>query len=375
MLSLFERFPRLEEKLPHLEIAALPTPVENLPGLSRKLGIHGMIKRDDLTARPYGGNKVRKLEFLLAEALSVGAGHVLTFGCAGSNHATATGVYARRHNLKSISMLFDQPNARSVRINLKYSHLCGIRLHHYESWPSPPLQTAVIMQEVFRSTGVYPYVIPPGGSSPVGTIGFVNAGIELARQVRGGEIPYPHVIYVAAGTLGTCAGLRLGLDLSGMETRVEAVQVTGEKFASPRRFAQLYNDTGEYLASLDSNIIPSKLTPSQVAMRNDQYGGKYAQYTPESVEAVNLLAQSDGIKLEGTYTGKAMAALLKDAREGLLTGKNVLFWNTYNSADLTDAVRDVDYQELPSGFHKYFTEPVQPLDEEILHREDSSGTP
>jgi len=363
MIALFEKFPRLRERLPHASIADLPTPVEAMARLGAHMGVNKLyVKRDDVTAPLYGGNKVRKLEFLLAEATKRGCKEVLTFGCAGSNHATATAIYARQFGLRSISMLLPQPNAHSVRKNLLISRHFGAELNYYESSEELGQDLPAVLERHKKAAGVEPMVIPAGGSSPLGACGFVNAGLELAAQAREGDAPAPDVIYVPAGTMGTSAGLKLGLRLAGLDAEVLPVRVTGEAFVSAPAMVELFRATNALLHEKDASVPLLELDAQQTLIRHEFYGGKYAEYTPEAVEAMRLVHQTEGIRLEGTYTGKAFAALVADAAAGRLRGKTVLFWNTYNSRDLSDLVADENYHALPEGLHVYFEQDVQPLD-------------
>ena len=219
MIPLFEEYPLLREKLAYVPLGEFPTPVQKLERLGAELGISQVyIKRDDLSGKLYGGNKPRKLEFILGDVLRSRAKEAMTFGGAGSNHALSTAMYAREVGLKSISMLMPQPNARYVRRNLLMSHYCGAELHPcgsgLESVRNMPLVYAAAIYQLLRHRlrkGRLPYFIPPGGSSLLGVVGFVNAALELGRQIAGGEMPEPEYIYVACGTMGTAAGLTLGL--------------------------------------------------------------------------------------------------------------------------------------------------------------------
>lgn len=363
MTALFESYPVLARELPHVPLAELPTPVDRADELGRKLGVTDLyIKRDDLSGRQYGGNKIRKLEFLLADARKKGARGVMTFGCAGSNHATATAFYAKKLGLRSISMLLPQPNAYSVRKNLLLSFASGAELHHYESSTQVSLGVRIQSTRHRLLYGGAPYIIPAGGSSPLGVVGYVNAAFELHRQIREGRIPEPDLIYAAAGTTGTVAGLILGLRVLGLKTAVVPVRVTGEKFVNTERILELLREAGQLLHAADASFPETTFQESDVSIRHDFYGEQYALYTNESVEAVRLAGEAQGITLEGTYTGKAFAAMAHDAREGRLKGKTVLFWNTYNSRDFSELIKDIDYHRLPRTFHRYFEEDVQPLD-------------
>jgi len=327
------------------------------------------MKRDDLSGKVYGGNKPRKLEFILGNALRSKAKEVITFGGAGSNHALATAIYARQVGLKSISMLVPQPNARYVGRNLLMSHYCGAELHlcgaEMESIRNMPLVYAATAYQILRHRlreGRLPYFIPPGGSSLLGVIGFVNAALELREQITDGKIAEPEYVYVACGTMGTAAGLTLGLRAANLSGRVVSVGVCSRKFVNTRALIKLINHTNSLLRSLDASFPRFGLSETDVDIRHDYFGKQYALFTDEGMEAVSLMREREGIKLDGTYTGKALAALKHDAKSGSLQGKTVLFWNTLNSKDFSDAISDLDYHDLPRCFHRYFEEEVQPLD-------------
>jgi len=370
MIPLFEQYPLLQEKLAHVPLGEFPTPVQKLERLGAELGVSQLyIKRDDLSGKIYGGNKPRKLEFILGKALCSNVQEVMTFGGAGSNHALATAIYARQLGLKSISMLMSQPNARYVRRNLLMSHYCGAELHlcgaGLESVRNMPLVYAATIYQRLRhrlKKGRTPYFISPGGSSPLGVIGFVNAAFELRRQVTSGEIPEPERIYVACGTMGTAAGLTLGLKASRLRCRVVSVAVCSEKFANTRAMIKLIDKTNSFLFYRDASFPKFEFSEIDIAIRHDYFGKQYALFTDEGMEAVSLMRECEGIKLDGTYTGKTLAALKHDTKSGNLQGKAILFWNTVNSRDFSGAISDLDYHDLPRRFHRYFEEEVQPLD-------------
>ncbi|OGN97651.1 MAG: hypothetical protein A2Z77_04620 [Chloroflexi bacterium RBG_13_51_36] len=372
MIPLFEQYPLLREKLAYVPLGEFPTPVQKLERLGAELGISQVyIKRDDLSGKLYGGNKPRKLEFILGDVLRSRAKEVMTFGGAGSNHALATAMYAREVGLKSISMLMPQPNARYVRRNLLMSHYCGAELHPcgsgLESVRNMPLVYAAAIYQLLRHRlrkGRLPYFIPPGGSSLLGVVGFVNAALELGRQIAGGEMPEPEYIYVACGTMGTAAGLTLGLRAARLTSRVVPVRICGERFVNTGAMIKLINKVNFLLCSLDASFAKFEFSETDVDIRLDYAGQRYALFTDEGMEAVSLMGKCEGIKLDGTYTGKTMAALKHDAKNGSLRGKAVLFWNTLNSRDFSDAISGLDYHDLPRPFHRYFGEEVQPLDRE-----------
>jgi len=363
MIPLFKYYPLLKNTLPYVSLGTFPTPIERLERLEKDISVNQLfIKRDDLSGEFYGGNKIRKLEFILGDALRKNAKEVLTFGFAGSNHAIATAIYAKHLGLKSISMLMPQPNAYYVRKNLLMSHYFGAELHQHNNLPILAMGTTYqLFRHKFKS-GRFPSIIAAGGSSLLGVIGFVNAAFELKEQILEGTIPEPDSIYVALGTTGTATGLILGLKAAKLKSQVISVRVVDEKFASMRRIIKLFHKTNSHLHSLDSSFPKFELSSKDIDITHAFYGKQYALFTEKGMKAINLMYKHVGIKLDGTYTGKAFAALIDDAERQDLREKVILFWNTYNSRDYMDRLINADYHKLPQCFHRYFEEEVQPLD-------------
>lgn len=371
MIPLFEHYQLLAEKLPYVALGEFPTPVQEFDQLGKRIGLDSLfIKRDDLSSKVYGGNKIRKLEFILGGALRARVKEVLTFGSAGSNHALSTAIYAKQLGIKSISMLVPQPNACYVRRNLLMGYQCGAELHLYSNrWFGTPFATPAVLYQLLRhrlKMGQFPGVVPMGGSSPTGVVGYVNAAFELKEQIQRGEIPEPDYIYVASGSMGTAAGLILGLRAMNSKTKVVAVRVNGNNFVNAKGMVKLINKTNTLISSLDPSFPRLEFSENDIDIRHDFFGKRYALFTKEGMEAVDFMEQYGGIKLEGTYTGKAFAALIDDGKKSSLKNKVVLFWNTYNSVDFSGAVATVDYHQLPRCFHSYFEENVQPLEREQI---------
>ena len=363
MNSLFSAYPALCAALPCVHIAELPTPVEALPALCAEAGAASVhVKRDDLTSSLYGGNKVRKLALLLGAAQARNARSVITFGGAGSNHALATALFAARLGMRCRSILGPQHNAHSVRRNLLAAQRAGAILCPC-AWRDTARETRRRFLEAVDGEGRFPSVIPPGGSSPLGAVGFVDAAFELREQVRAGLLAEPHYIYVASGTMGTCVGLALGLAAAGMATVVEAVRVTTDPYTGMAHARALFAACNRLLSQADPAFPEMAFPEERVRIREEFFGGEYALYTDASVDAVRR-ARDNGVKLEGTYTGKTFAALLSDAATGTLQGKNVLFWNTHNSQDTAALGAGSDWHDLPEALRRYFEDPVQPLDRE-----------
>lgn len=365
MIPLFEHFPGLVDNLPYVSLCQFPTPIKKLDILGQALNLdHLYIKQDGFSAAPFGGNKIRKLEFLLGNALRRGAEEIFTFGYAGSNHALATAVYAKQLGLKSVSMLIPQPNAHYVRRNLLASQYHDVEFHSY---PSKRLLAWGARYQKWlhkRKNGKTPYIIPPGGSSPLGTTGFVNAAFELGRQIKNNEIPEPDIIFTALGSAGTFVGLLIGIKTLGLKSKLIPVRVVDRQFLKKQMIVNLFSQTVDLLHSSDLSFprLSTAAVERGLEIREHYLGDGYARFTPKGMEAIALFNETEGIRLDGTYTGKTAAALIDDARAGWLNGKKVLFWNTLNAHDLSRFTREVDYHQLPRSFHRYFDHPVQPLD-------------
>jgi D-cysteine desulfhydrase len=298
----------------------------------------------------------------LGDALNKGAKEVLTFGFAGSNHALATAVYAQKLGLKCISILLAQLNAKYVWHNLLLSQVCCAEICHLNNEMAAYIPTII---KIFRGKlrqGKFPYIIAPGGSSPLGTIGYVNAGFELKEQIENGLMPEPEMIFVPLGTMGTAVGLMIGLKAVGLKTRVVSVRVADKKYGNKEKFVKLFKKTLALIHTFDSSFPHVEISDDEVDIRHDFFGEQYACFTEEGMTAVDLVAKSEGIKLDGTYTGKTMAAIINHFKYHGKRNEITLFWNTYNARDFLDTIKETDYHELPQSCHCYFEEDAQPLD-------------
>jgi D-cysteine desulfhydrase len=310
--ALFAAYPELNERLPSERLVLAPTPVEEVAGLG------AWVKRDDRTAKP-GGNKVRKLELLLADARHRGRRAVLTLGASGSNHVLATAVYARRLGFAAThAVLFPQPASDAVTRRSALFRELQVATASVAGKALVPMALAGrAVASLWRGQG-RPYFMGPGGSSPLGSLGYVGAALELAAQVRAGACPEPRTIYVPLGSGGTAAGLLVGLRLAGLSSRLVAVQVVPWPWTSTRQLWSLARRTAALLGRLGVAVPP--LDGLEVA--GDQLGPGYGAATPAAVAAVARAAGA-GLTLETTYSGKALAALLARREAG------ALFWLTY----------------------------------------------
>ena len=330
-LPLCDRFPGTKN-LAHVRLGCLPTPVESVPELARLLGISSFfVKRDDISGRAYGGNKVRKLEFLLGQALAEHRRALITFGAVGSNHVRATAVYGGQVGLQVHAVLAPQPFTPYLDANLRADRDAGATLHFVDSYSQALARGAELRDQIASRDGVEPLVIPFGGTNARGIIGFVNAAIELAGQIAAGALPEPDLIYVAYGSAGTASGLAMGLAAVGLPTSVIGVRVVPAESSNPVRTRRVMEEAVDLLRQLDAGFPSVKPEGVALEVREGFLGEEYAAATPDSLEAV-ALAAAHNIHIETTYTGKALAALVADARAAKLAGKTVLFWNTYSSA-------------------------------------------
>jgi D-cysteine desulfhydrase len=363
MIPLFERYPLLRDTLPFTKLGLYPTPVLTAAALDVNRQCAGIsIKQDGVSGIPYGGNKVRKLEFLLGDALAKRKTDVLTFGGAGSNHALATAIYAQRLGLTTHSLLIEQPNSYSLRNNLLRSLETNAKLHHFESVAGLKVGAMLgLGLRLCRGKGL-PYLIAPGGSSPVGLLGYVNAAFEMNAQIQAGELEPPDVIYIACGTLGSSVGLALGCKILGLATRICAVAVTDPSFSSIGKAKQLFEKANSLLYAADNSIPRVRFQECALELRHDFFGAEYGRYTREGMAAMDQLKNATGLKIEGCYTGKCLAALLADLRQDRLEARQVLFWNTYDAHGGSHSIEHLDYHQLPAQFHRYFEQDVQLLD-------------
>lgn len=365
VLPLAKKFPAL--RVPHISLCVLPTPVQKLENLSKELGAQVYIKRDDMTGgASYGGNKPRKLEFELARALSHQAKSIITFGCAGSNHAVATSEYARKLGLQPVCMLKPQANSRVVQKNLRLHLANGTQLHYAPNNDVRKIATLITWLDLMNN-GLQPYAIPTGGSTPLGAFGFVNAAFELKEQIDAGLLPMPDYIYVPCGSCATTVGLLLGCKAAGLKSKIMAIAVEPEE--EPQEFktniAKLFKETNELLQKVTQNKFPLlEIKPEDIEINLNFTGTEYAVFTQEGMDARNLLQKAENIIIDGTYTCKAFAALVADIKSKKSENKSVLFWNTYCGAEFENRVATADYKNLPKCFHRYFEEDVQELDKQ-----------
>jgi D-cysteine desulfhydrase family pyridoxal phosphate-dependent enzyme len=304
------------KNIPRLRFAHLPTPVERLPRLSSELGGPPLlIKRDDQTGLAMGGNKTRKLEFLVAEAQANGARTLVTAGALQSNHCRQTAAAAARYGFDCCLVLVGEaPPAASG--NLLLDQLLGAEV----VWSSKPAREETL-QKTFQSlweAGRRPYLIPYGGSNPTGAAAYAFAMQELQKQ----DV-HPDWIVFASSSGGTQAGLALGARLFGYSGKVLGISVDETAEVLQSRVARLAGETADLLGE------PQAFSPEEVLVNADYLGGGYGVMGAPEREAIELFARSEGLLLDPVYTGRAAAGLVDLIRKGFF-GKEaeVLFWHT-----------------------------------------------
>ncbi|MBR2698131.1 MAG: D-cysteine desulfhydrase family protein [Clostridia bacterium] len=325
----------LLDRLPRAKLGYFPTPLMRLDRLSEKLGVTVYIKRDDCSGvNLFGGNKVRKLEYLLGQALRDGATHAVTYGATQSNHAMETAWACRRLGIQPILYLTAvvPPRPEEMRANLLLDHILGAEIHIVPIEPGETeadaearsFEMGAARAAQLSAAGSVCADIPMGGASALGSVGFAAAMAELRAQADAAGLRFSR-IYHSTGTGGTMAGLHAGRAMLGMDdTQIVSVA------ASPKdESAYIEKVVGLTRAALE--LIGSDAAPDREAMRVnlDQWRPGYERPSAAGSDAIRLLARTEGLFVDPVYTGKALAGLLADVERGdIRPGECVLFWHT-----------------------------------------------
>lgn len=311
------------KQLARVSLAHLPTPVEELPSLSRELGgPRLLVKRDDQTGLATGGNKTRKLEFLIADALAQGADVVVTAGAAQSNHCRQTAAAAARSGLACGLVLGGEP-PQTFTGNLLLDQLLGAQIY----WTGPH-RRGERLQEIadrLRAAGRRPYLVPYGGSNAIGATGYVAAMQELSQQLAARRLTLDRII-IASSSGGTQAGLAVGARATGFDGQIIGVAIDkGEAGDEPyaSHLAKLANLTAAHVG------LESEFTPNDFIVNQDYLGDGYGVVGELEREAIRLAARLEGLLLDPVYTGRAMGGLMDMVRRGVIgRDETVLFWHT-----------------------------------------------
>ncbi|MFF6772300.1 pyridoxal-phosphate dependent enzyme [Streptomyces sp. NPDC012637] len=324
---LHRRCPELADSLPFLRLGGAPTPVRRLPGLAERAEL--WVKDESgYGDGGWGGNKVRKLEWLLPEARRRGARTILTVGGLGTNWGLAAARYAREAGLAVAVGLIDHPVDEHVRAQLDRLRASGATLHFLHS--KTRLVLAAPWLFVRHAHGrTLPYYLPAGGSSPLGTLGAVEIALELGAQVAAGELPEPTWLVTAVGSGGTAAGLALGLGLAGLRTRVLGIVVNDTLRLDSAAVLGLARRSTALLRSRGADPDLTGPAPDAIRTETAWLGDGYARPTTAGDRALARARARSGLILERTYTAKALAALLDLDAAGRLDDGPVVFLQTH----------------------------------------------
>jgi len=311
-------------RFPRIRLAHLPTPLEPLPRLSEALGVEIWIKRDDCTGLAGGGNKTRKLEFLLGDAFEQGADTLVTQGAVQSNHVRQTAAAAAAHGLACEIILEARTGSTAhdylANGNVLMDRLFGAGLRTVPGGSDMNAELEITAAEV-RARGGRPYVIPGGGSNAIGALGYVDCAREIVVQADELDMPIDRII-TATGSAGTHAGLVAGLAVMGADIAVLGIGVRAPKDRQEDAVLKLARQTATLLGR------PTAVTDEMVAADCDHVGAGYGLVDEAVIEALKLAARTDAIVLDPVYTGKAMKGLIALAKAGRFENETVVFLHT-----------------------------------------------
>ena len=321
---LFDALPSLAGTVPFLALAAAPTAVERCTALSDYLGRDDVwMKRDDLISPVYGGNKVRRYEFVLADARAQNATGIVTLGGLASTQVMATARFGQFLGLPVTAVLFDQPITRFAREAILTNINAGATLVYGGGY----LRSAWRFRQAQQSPGAY--VINPGAASPRANLGYVDAMLELAAQVERGEMPRPDVIVLPTGSSGTLAALALGAAYLGWDTEIVGVRITLRVATNALTIGFIRERTARWITARAPEFGRA------LGKRRGRYrlfhgalGPGYGYPTSESIEAMEWYRRLTGRTGEVTYSAKALVGLRAVARDPAYANKKILLWQT-----------------------------------------------
>ena len=317
---------------PRVSLAHLPTPLEHLPRLSEHLGGPDIyVKRDDCTGLATGGNKTRKLEYSMGEALQQGADTIITVGAVQSNHVRQTAAAACKLGLKCEVLLehrvANPTETYSTSGNVFLDRIFGANLREYPGGTDFDAAMAEVTDEV-RNDGGTPYIVPGGASNPVGALGYVGCGVELLEQFEQQKLRIDHLI-TATGSAGTHAGLAVGLRGSGSDLPVLGIGVNAPQDVQEER---VFNLAVEIAAMVGA---PDCVSRDDIIADCNYIGPGYGEPTESMNEAILMLARYEGLLFDPVYSGKALAGMIDYIRQGRFgKGQNIVFLHTGGSAGL-----------------------------------------
>lgn len=320
------------EEFPRVSLAHLPTPLEHMPRLSEHLGGPEIfVKRDDCTGLATGGNKTRKLEFSMGEAVQQGADTVITVGAIQSNHVRQTAAAACKLGMKCEVLLEHRVGRPSKTYtssgNVFLDKIFGANLREYEAGTDFGAAMAEIADEI-RENGGVPYLVPGGASNPVGALGYVECGIEMLGQFDQQKLGIDHLV-TATGSAGTHAGLAVGLRASGSQLPILGIGVNAPQNIQEERVYKLAIETAAKVAA------PDCVGRDDIVADCNYIGSGYGKPTESMNEAVLMLARLEGLLFDPVYSGKALAGMIDYIRTGrFVKGQTIVFLHTGGSVGL-----------------------------------------
>lgn len=321
-------------KIPKINFGNFPTPLRKLDSLGKLYSRNNLyVKCDNSSGDLYGGNKVRKLEFLLADAQQQKAKRLITSGFIGSNHALATALYGKKCGFNVTLTLFGIQKGDHVCNNLLADYHAGAEIVYYETFDQYQQDLPRLIKEYERLDGITPYCIPAGGTSPIGIAGYVSAAFELKTQLDTLNINKPITIFVPFGTMGTVAGLIIGLKAARINGSVVAVSVVPSFIASRIALNKLLSDSISFFKTYDSSFSHIKINDNDYIVDNDQFGEGYGISTSKTDRAIEIFKQQELITLDPVYSGKAAASFIDHITQDF--DNHCIFWNTKSSVPFT----------------------------------------
>jgi D-cysteine desulfhydrase len=320
----------LDVDLERVPLGEGPTPVRELAHLGEERGQAPIWIKDDGAYSAFGGNTARKLAWLLADARRRRKRTILTGGALGTNHGLATALFARRLGMRTVLVLVPQPDSEHVRRQLERIRATGAELHFPRGvWRAYTLAAWLMLGRASPPANL-PYFLRPGGSVPLGCLGYVEAALELSEQIEAGELPEPSHLVVALGSGGTAAGLLAGLRLVGLRSRLVCVLVNDLVRVDERTVAKLARRTLRLLRKRGSGVGEVEIAAADVEIERGWLGPGYGHSTPAADRATELFGEREDIVLERVYTSKAVAAMLELNRRGAFGPGPLLYWHTYS---------------------------------------------
>jgi L-cysteate sulfo-lyase len=317
---------------PRVTLAHLPTPLEHMPRLSEHMGGPQIyVKRDDCTGLATGGNKTRKLEYSMGEALQQGADTIITVGAVQSNHVRQTAAAACKLGMQC-EVLLEHRVAEPTDLyrnsgNVLLDRIFGANLREYDKGTDFDAAMAEVADEV-RAAGGNPYIIPGGASNPVGALGYVNCGVELLQQIDEAKLPINHIV-TASGSAGTHSGLAVGIRGAGSDLPILGIGVNAPQDVQEERVYNLACETAELVGA------PGVVSRDDIIADCNYIGEGYGLPTESMNEAVLMLARLEGLLFDPVYSGKALAGMIDYIRQGRFSQSDTLvFLHTGGAAGL-----------------------------------------